>query len=78
VHFLTSDAVAGEVARHRLRGRPATAVDEVPATLTRVGGAQLAAVGKQCQASAVLGLLGDPTVLDVEAQLPPGARVVRQ
>ena len=78
VHFVTSDAVAGEVARHRLRGRPATAVDEVPAALTRVGGAQLAAVGTQCQASAVLGLLGDPSALDVQAQLPPGAQLVRQ
>jgi hypothetical protein len=37
----------------------------------------MAAVGKQCQASAVLGLLGEATALDIDAQLPKDAQVVR-
>ena len=77
VRFLTAAAVADEVVRHRLRGRPATALDEVPAALKRVGREQMAGVGKQCQASAVLGLLGDATALDVDAQLPKDAQAVR-
>ena len=77
VRFLTAAAVADEVVRHRFRGRPATALDEVPEALKRVGREQMAGVGKQCQASAVLGLLGDATALDVDAQLPKDARAMR-
>jgi len=77
VRFLTADTIADEVVRQQFRGRPATALDDVPAALERVGREQMSAVGKQCQASAVLGLLGDATALDVDAQLPKDARVVR-
>ena len=77
VRFLTSDTVAEDVARHRLRGRQASAVDEIPAALMGVGRTQMAAVGKQCQSSAVLGMLGEASAMDVDAQLPQGARQVR-
>jgi len=77
VRFLTSEAIADDVLEHRLLGRPPAAVDEVPAALMRTGAPEVAAVGKQCQASAVLGLLGDSRALDVDAQLPKDAQVLK-
>jgi zinc protease len=77
VRFLTTETISQDVVRHRLRGRPASAPDDVPAALKRVGREQLAAVAKQCQSSAVYGLFGEATALDVDAQLPKDARVVR-
>jgi zinc protease len=70
VRFLTSQTLAQAVAEEHLRGRTAGALDEIPAALMRVGPADLAEIGKQCQRSAVYGLLGDPVVLDVDALLP--------
>jgi len=58
------------VADQRLRGRNSAALDEVPRALMRVTSADLAEVGKQCQRSAVAGLLGDPAVLEVDPLLP--------
>jgi hypothetical protein len=77
VRFLTTETISEEVVRHRLRGRSASAPDDVPVALKRVGREQLAAVAKQCQSSAVYGLFGEATALDVDAQLPKDARVVR-
>ncbi len=77
VRFLTSAALGDQVLEHQLRGRPPETVNEVPKALMRISREQMSAIGKQCQASAVLGLLGDPSVLDVEPQLPPGVKVVR-
>lgn len=77
VRFLTADAVAEDVVRHQFRGRAPAALDEVPAALQRVSRTQLAAVGQQCRASAVLGMLGESAALEVDAQLPPDARVLR-
>ncbi|HET9155069.1 MAG TPA: insulinase family protein, partial [Myxococcaceae bacterium] len=70
VKFLTSQALARAVAEQQLRGRNSEALDEVPRALLRVTPAELTEVGKQCQRSAVLGLLGDPAVLEVDALLP--------
>jgi zinc protease len=70
VRFLTSQSVARAVAEQRLRGRTAAALDEIPAALMRVSPGDMAEVGSQCQRSAVLGLLGDPSVLDVDPLLP--------
>jgi len=77
VRFLTTATISEDVVRHRIRGRPATAPDDVPAALERVSREQLDAVAKQCQASAVYGLLGEATALEVDAQLPKDARLVR-
>jgi zinc protease len=76
VSFLTSAAVADAVAEERLRGRPATSLDDVPRALMQLGPEQIAEVGGQCQRSAVLGLLGEPSVLDVDALLPSGKQIV--
>ena len=77
VRFLTSAALGDQVLEHHFRGRPPETVNEVPRALMRISREQMSSMGKQCQASAVLGLLGDTSVLDVEAQLPAGVQVVR-
>ena len=41
-----------------------------------LAGYQITDIGTQCQRSAGLGLTGDAAVLGVEAQLPPGTRLV--
>ncbi|HEY1904942.1 MAG TPA: insulinase family protein [Myxococcaceae bacterium] len=74
VRYLTLPALAQDLVWERLRGRPASALTEVPAALARVDGERMKSVGGQCRKSAVLGLLGDPAALDVAAQLPPDAR----
>jgi zinc protease len=75
VSFLGSEMVGTAVAQQRLQGRPPSVLDEVPKALMRVNAEQMGRVGRQCKESAVLGLLGDPSALDVDALLP-GAKTV--
>jgi zinc protease len=76
VAFLTSNLLADAVAFERLHDRPVSSLDEVPRSLMQVTPQQLAQVGAQCQRSAVLGLLGESSGLDVDAQLPANRQLV--
>jgi zinc protease len=75
VSFLTSAALSSAIVDQWNRGRPPAALDEMPQALLRVGLPEMAGVGAQCQASAILGLLGDSAALNVETQLL-GAQLV--
>ena len=76
VRFLVDETVGRDVAHHRLLGRPADAVDAVPGALMRASPATMASIGKQCHDSAVLGLMGPASALDVDLQLPADAQVL--
>jgi zinc protease len=70
VQFDTGAAIASVLATERLRGRAPTVLDDIPVALMSLTPKQMSGLGRQCKASALLGLLGEPTTLDVDGALP--------
>ena len=76
VSFGTSLAVALELADERLRGRPATVLDDVSRTMLALGPAELSAVSRDCQQTSLVGLQGPQSTIESPTLLPEAERVV--
>jgi predicted Zn-dependent peptidase len=76
VSFGTGLAVALELADERLRGRPATVLDDVSRTMLTLGPAELSAASRDCQQSSLVGLQGPQPSIEAPTLLPEAERVV--
>jgi predicted Zn-dependent peptidase len=76
VSFGTGLALAMELADERLRGRPATVLDDVSRTMLALGPAELSARSRDCQQTSLVGLQGPQPMVESPALLPEAERVV--